>query len=236
MLGGPQDPSFPTLRRDRDSLRQGSATSPTKEAASGLACNCGSCDADNIGHCVLPDWVLPAAAKFGEHLAALTLPSGDMGGLEDHQRQRIGSLQSGAGDEEGDEHQDSPAVPTRGQVETLQQSHRLLESHVLQLQQDVVTKDEQLAQLTAEVNAQALRLSALRHEVGVKDTLLERLREQCVRRAEASDRELERLMEQTLVPLLAMLTREQTASPAPMNHQPTLPRTDTPEMRWWSDK
>jgi chromosome segregation ATPase len=106
--------------------------------------------------------------------------------------------------------------------EALQLSHRELEGQMAGLHGDVEDRDRQLASLAAELGARDVRVSALRHEVRVRDALLGHLHEDSLKKAEHKDHEVERLVEQAMLPLTTILSSRQAASAAAVGERSLL--------------
>jgi len=131
---------------------------------------------------------------------------------------------------------ESSSVPTSGvmppragntselfeRFEALQLSHRELEGQMAGLHGDVEDRDRQLASLAAELGARDVRVSALRHEVRVRDALLGHLHEDSLKKAEHKDHEVERLVEQAMLPLTTILSSRQAANAAAVGERSLL--------------
>jgi len=72
-------------------------------------------------------------------------------------------------------------------------------------------RSAKLRELRRELHSRDLQISALRHQIRIKDALLTCLQDEERLRFETQDAELEVLLEKALTPLTAILTREQTA-------------------------
>ncbi|CAE7264163.1 kif5 [Symbiodinium sp. KB8] len=75
-------------------------------------------------------------------------------------------------------------------------------------------RSSKLRDLMGELQSKDLQISALRHQIRIKDALLGCLQDEERFRFETLDSELEALLEKALSPLTAILTREQTARTA----------------------
>jgi len=84
-----------------------------------------------------------------------------------------------------------------------------LEAHIERLQGELQRRGTQVSELAAELGARDVRICALRHEVLVKDSLLKKLGQETIRRAQGSDEGMEQLLDQAMSSLVACLTREQ---------------------------
>jgi hypothetical protein len=107
-------------------------------------------------------------------------------------------------------------------LEALQLSHGELEARVAGLQSELEDRNRQTAEIAAELGARDVRISALRHEVRVRDALLGHLHEDALRRAEHKDHEVERLVEQAMLPLTTILSSRQAATAAAINERSLL--------------
>lgn len=102
---------------------------------------------------------------------------------------------------------------TQVQLEGLHQAHSALQGEVNELHTKVDERGSQLVALAAELSSRDVRVTALQHEVRVKDALLSYLREDSLKRAAVNDDEIERLVEQAMSPLTTILTNRQAWSP-----------------------
>lgn len=98
-----------------------------------------------------------------------------------------------------------------GKYEALQLSHGELEGRVAELQSELEDRNRQMAEFASELGARDVRLSSLQHEVRVRDALLGHLQEDTLKRAEHKDHEVERLVEQAMLPLTTILSSRQAA-------------------------
>jgi len=103
---------------------------------------------------------------------------------------------------------------TKTRLEELQLSQDSLQAQVGELQTDLEARSHQMAELAAELGARDVRISALRHEVRIRDALLSHLREDSLIKAEQKDVEVERLVEQAMLPLTSILSSRQAATAA----------------------
>ncbi|CAK9003843.1 unnamed protein product [Durusdinium trenchii] len=76
--------------------------------------------------------------------------------------------------------------------------------------QELLETQRKLRGLTQQIHSKDLQLSALRHEIRIKDALLGCLQDEERRVLEVNDSELEMLLEKALSPLAAILTRART--------------------------
>lgn len=84
-------------------------------------------------------------------------------------------------------------------------------------------RSSKLRDLMGELQSKDLQISALRHQIRIKDALLGCLQDEERFRFETLDSELEALLEKALSPLTAILTREQTARTAVATPRPAGP-------------
>lgn len=84
-------------------------------------------------------------------------------------------------------------------------------------------RSSKLRDLIGELQSKDLQISALRHQIRIKDALLGCLQDEERLRFETLDSELEALLEKALSPLTAILTREQTARTAVATPRPVGP-------------
>jgi len=108
--------------------------------------------------------------------------------------------------------------------EALQLSHRELEAQVAEMQTELEDRNRQLVELAAELGSKDVRVSALRHEVHVRDALLGHLHEDSLRRAEHKDHEVEQLVEQAMLPLTSILSSRQASNAAAVGERSLLPQ------------
>jgi hypothetical protein len=104
-------------------------------------------------------------------------------------------------------------------------THSRWEAQVSELHTELEGRSHQIAELAAELAARDVRISALRHEVRVRDALLGHLREDSLRRAEHKDDEVERLVEQAMLPLTTILSTRQAAAAAAAGERTLLVRS-----------
>jgi len=109
---------------------------------------------------------------------------------------------------DADNDTDSLLAEKDEQIAMLQKSQMQLNAYKVQFEVIMASSSAGLAKLHAEISSRDVRLSMLKHEVSVKDSLLDHLRAEKLWRSDRGDEEIELLLEQAMTRLATMLAQE----------------------------